>query len=69
MLYTIKCKVGSQEISQITGKFSLVVQNETGQRVTEFCLENTLVIANILFYNPREDFSHGHHQMSVRKSG
>ena len=42
-------KVGSQEILGVTGKFGLGVQNETGQRVTEFCQENTLVIANSLF--------------------
>ena len=42
-------KVGSQEISGVTGKFGLGVQNEAGQRLTEFCQENTLVIANILF--------------------
>ena len=30
-------KVGSQEISGITGKFGLGVQNEAGQRLTEFC--------------------------------
>ena len=42
-------KVGSQEIPGVTGKFGLGVQNETGQRLTEFCQENTLVIANILF--------------------
>ena len=42
-------KVGSQEISGVTGKFGLGVQNETGQRLTEFCQENTLVIANTLF--------------------
>ena len=29
--------------------FGLGVQNEAGQRLTEFCQENTLVIANILF--------------------
>ena len=29
-------KVGSQEISGVTGKFGLGVQNETGQRLTEF---------------------------------
>ena len=33
----------------ITGKFGLRVQNEAGQRLIEFCRENTLVIANILF--------------------
>ena len=42
-------KVGSQEIPGITGKFGLGVQNEAGQRLIEFCQENTLVIANILF--------------------
>ena len=42
-------KVGSQEIPRVTGKFGLGVQNETGQRLLEFCQENALVIANILF--------------------
>ena len=42
-------KVGSQETSGVTGKFGLGVQNEAGQRLTEFCQENTLVIANTLF--------------------
>ena len=42
-------KVGSQETPGVTGKFGLGVQNEAGQRLTEFCQENTLVIANILF--------------------
>ena len=42
-------KVGSQETPGETGKFGLGVQNEAGQRLTEFCQENTLVIANTLF--------------------
>ena len=42
-------KVGSQEIPGVTGKFGLGVQNEAGQKLTEFCQENTLVIANTLF--------------------
>ena len=42
-------KVESQEIPGVTGKFGLGVQNETGQRLTEFCQENALVIANTLF--------------------
>ena len=33
----------------VTGKFGLGVQNESGQRIIEFCQENALVIANILF--------------------
>ena len=35
-------KVGSQEIPGVTGKFGLGVQNEAGQRLIEFCQENTL---------------------------
>ena len=42
-------KVESQEIARVTGKFCLGVQNEAGQRLTEFCQENALVIANTLF--------------------
>ena len=42
-------KVGSQEIPGVAGKFGLGVQNEAGQRLTEFCQENALVIANTLF--------------------
>ena len=34
-------KVGSQETSGVTGKFGLGVQNEAGQRLIEFCQENT----------------------------
>ena len=44
-----KAKVGSQEIPGITGTFGLGVQNAAGQRLIEFCRNNTLVIANILF--------------------
>ena len=53
-------KVGSQEIPGITGKFGLGVQNEAGQRIIEFCQENTLVIADTLFHNTREHSIHGH---------
>ena len=42
-------KVGSQEIPGITGKFGLGIQNEAGQKLTKFCQENTLDIANTLF--------------------
>ena len=42
-------QVGSQEIPGVTGKFALGVQNESEQRMTEFCQENALVIANTLF--------------------
>ena len=39
-------KVGSQETPGVTGKFCLRIQSEAGQRLTEFCPENTLVITN-----------------------
>ena len=44
-----KAKVGSQEIPGVMGKFGLGVQSEAGQRLTEFCQENSLVKANTLF--------------------
>ena len=42
-------KVGRQELPGVTGKFGLGIQNEAGQRLTEFCQENALVVANTLF--------------------
>ena len=42
-------KVRSQELPGVTGKFGLGVQNEAGQMLIEFCLENPLHIANTLF--------------------
>ena len=45
-------KVVSQETPGVTDKFGLGVQNEAGQRLIEFCQENTLVIANTLFQQP-----------------
>ena len=42
-------KVGSQETPGVTEKSGLGVRNEAGQRLIEFCQENTLVIANTLF--------------------
>ena len=42
-------KVGSQETPGVTGKFGLGVWHEAGQRLIEFCQENSLVIANTLF--------------------
>ena len=39
-------KVGSQETPAVTGKFGLGIRNEAGQRLTEFCQENALVITN-----------------------
>ena len=49
IIWNWNAQVGSQEIPGVTGKFGLGVQNEPGQRLTEFCQENALVIANTLF--------------------
>ena len=49
-------KVGSQEIPGVMGKFGIGVQNEAGQRLTEFCQENALVIANTLFQQHKRRF-------------
>ena len=49
-------KVGSQETPGVTGKFGFGVQNEAGQRLTEFCQENALVIANTFFQQHKRRF-------------
>ena len=49
IIWDWNAKVGSQEIPGVTGKFGLRVQNEGGQKLTEFCQENALVIPNTLF--------------------
>ena len=45
--------VGSEEIPGVTGKFGLGVQNEAGKRLIEFCQENALIIASIVFQQPK----------------
>ena len=42
-------KKEGQQTPGVTGKFGFGVWNEAGQRLIEFCQENTLVIANTLF--------------------
>ena len=49
IIWDWNAKVGSQETSGVTGKFGLGIQNEAGQKLIEFCQENTLVVANTLF--------------------
>ena len=61
-------KVGSQETPGVTGKFGLGVENEAGQRLTEFCQEDALVIANTSFNNTRLytwTSSDGQHQNQI----
>ena len=67
MLFIIadwNAKVGSQAISVVTGKSGFGVQNEAGQKLTKFCQEIGLVIANNLFQqHKRWFFTHRHHQI------
>ena len=49
-------KVESQETPGVTGKFGLGVQNEAGQRLTEFCQENVLIIVITLFQQHKRRF-------------
>ena len=50
-------KVGSQETPGVTGNFGLGILNEAGQRLIEFCQENTLVITNTLFQQHKRRLS------------
>ena len=54
-------KAESQETPRLTGKLGLGIQNETGQKLIEFCQKNALVTANS--NNAREGSTHGHYQM------
>ena len=48
-------KVGSQEIPGVTGKFGLGIENEVGQRLTEFCQETHWSQHTLSSNNTRED--------------
>ena len=50
------CHFLLQETPGVTGKFGLGIWNEGGQRLIEFCQENTLVIANTLFQQHKRRF-------------
>ena len=51
-------KAGRQEIPGVKGKFGFGVQNEAGQRLTEFCQENAWSQLTPSFNNS----THGQHQ-------
>ena len=57
-------KAEIKEKPGVTGKFGFVEQNEAVQKLTDFCQENALFIANTPFNNTRDNFTHGHHQMT-----
>ena len=56
-------KEGSQETPAVTGKFGLEVQNEAGQRLTEFCQEREHTGHSKHPLPTTQDSTHGHHQM------
>ena len=63
-------KTGSQEIPGVTGKSGLGAQNKAGQRLTEFCQENALVIANTIFSATQKNTLHMDiTRWSIPKSG
>ena len=47
-------KVGSKELPGVTGKFNLGLQNEAGQRLREFCQENTLAMVFLVVMHQYE---------------
>jgi len=49
IILQLKVNKLKKKIPGVKGKFGLGVQNEAGQRITEFCQENAMVIANTLF--------------------
>ena len=61
-------KVGSQETPGVSGKFGLGIQNEAGQRLIEFCQENTLVIANTPFQEHKRTLHMDITRWSILKS-
>ena len=62
-------EVGSQKAPGVTGKFGLGIQNEEGQSLTEFCQQNTLVIANTLFQQHKRRLYMEVTRLSTLKSG
>ena len=60
VLFIIGCwnaQVRSQETPGVTGKFGLGMRNEAGQRLTEFCQENTLVKHTPSSNKTKEDYT------------
>ena len=64
----LECKSRKSRKPGVTGKFGLRTWNKAGQRVIEFCQENTLVTETPSSNNTREDSTHGHHLMVNTKT-
>ena len=63
----LECKSRKSRDPWSNRQIGLGVQNEAGQRLTEFCQENALVIANTLFQQHKKRLYTGHHQMANTK--
>ena len=63
-----ECKSRKSKIPGVTGKFGLGIQNEAGQRLTEFCQEHALVIANTLFQEHKRQLNMDITRWSTPKS-
>ena len=57
----LECKSRKSKDTWNNNKFGLGVQNVAGQRLIEFCQENTLIITNTLLTS--DDCTIVHHQM------
>ncbi|CAF0977788.1 unnamed protein product [Rotaria magnacalcarata] len=49
-------KVGSKSVTGITGNFGLGDRNEAGDKILEFCQNNSLFITNTCFQQPKRRF-------------
>ena len=58
----LECKIGGQQVPEVADKLGLEVRDEAGERLTEFCQENALVIADTLFQQHKRRL-YRHHQM------
>ena len=61
-------KVVSQEIRGVTGKFGLGVQNEAGQRLTQFCQRIHQSYRTSFSNNTTDKSTHRYHQMVSTKT-
>ena len=60
--------IGRQETPGVTGKCGLGIRNEAGQRLIEFCQENTLVITNTHFQQHKRRLHMNITRWSIPKS-
>ena len=61
-------KVENQEIPGVSGTFGVGVQNEAGQRLTELCQENPLVIADTFLQQHKRSLHMDITRWSIPKS-